>query len=55
MHLAQELSGHVSRVRTSLRKKLDKSLCQGSGGWWIPSIVACVVWVWLANYGRKHA
>ena len=55
MHFAQDLSEHVSRLRSSLRRELDGSLRQSSGGWWIPSLAACVVWVWLANHGRKHA
>lgn len=55
MHLAQELSRYFSRTQGSLRRELDSSLRQSSGGWWIPSLAACLVWVWLANHGRKHA
>ncbi len=52
MHTAQVLA-ELSRMRHSLRKELDRSLSRSAGGWWIPSIAACVVWAWLSDYERK--
>ena len=54
MHLANLMVEHFSRMQNSVRKELDSSLRQSGGGWWIPSVAACVVWAWLANHERKQ-
>lgn len=56
MNSAHPMSERMARARRELRKELDSSLQRSNGAWWIPSIVACAVWAWLANHERtQHA
>jgi hypothetical protein len=56
MNVTRAFIEPLLNARLALQRGLDSSLRRSGGGWWVPSIAACVVWVWLANHERKkHA
>lgn len=55
MYIRQKFLESLWRMGSMVRKRVDNSLSHSGGGWWIPSMVACVVWVWLSNREKKPA
>jgi hypothetical protein len=53
MSLLQQFATRCVHAGSVLRQRADRSLDRPDGGWWVPSIAACVVWALLAHHEHK--
>ena len=53
MNRVNDPAKQFSPTGLSLREQLHKSVEKTNGGWWIPTIAACVVWA-LIDRSKVH-